>query len=1010
MSLEYPSVFTVSHLGAVMETRKPKDARVSEQCQSRRSEEGPFNKCLSCFRGIDEGLGNISYAEFNTGCSGATRVDVLGEEEADAACKHIDVDDCWCKQRAACVGGEAPANFNIFSLTGKETHTPTPLANYCDCQIGRQICDREIRTLKRCFPRENSYSEWPVKLRDQPCVCGDYLFWTSETDTFQEESNISAVSSCFKHPCDPAFASPSHFSNCHIVDIAQDEDINVLECKSIEHVEDHGHDTPSCELDRVFNTSAVCHSTARSPSEYEKNSHISSVVFHHQSLCCSASPSYCNYKLLLGRHESAISANLHRVYFRFLPVTETTMKPAKIGQLTPISYRSRPIDRSECASAGVQVVPTAQQAWLCGRDGGLFVVGDVSGASDHREGVVGPVIATRCNTNVACCLGHATLPDSETKTSRPGTQQPIRARSNSPRESQLSKGDYFSDSHQEKVPTQSSTFLFECIDVEEQANDKSAESIDEWKTHIPTGSNIEGPFIASFGNNQKLDNLNEIHDSATVFDEEHIHTSHSPVNASLDRDILPYTPKPGTDEESDRLGQNTRRVFSHEFTGCERTLNGDSSLKENSAAYQSDSLTDMSIKDASQSTVYANFIRDSKSISPTEDRDKQACLASSTEQILGVNHLIFHQNRLSHQYLNSAITGQNYPDFLPNAGQGYPYFFTDTGLVSCPDYQFHSNMIFTATATKETSFTEKPHPCEPGPQSIPGQHYYNRNSVFSPLTRETNVVTSQINRQSEDASFSAFPTNAIHKQGNTRDNDLDLMCFPQFSQLPCSKHRSYPLTLPHQQEQPLTFQQHTEHQQLLSHFHPTYRESQQHQHPLQQRSFGRGSVASSILFLRQINCGPRCIRISPVSLLWAFLSVLVAGTSLLSFLTPYWTVHPDHVHSFGLFNLCVRDQRYSHPRPLCMNFGLQNHYTSSAFIAASNRSEGVDRVSSSVDIAKIPSGAWQAACLLYGAGVCVQILGALVSLVVLALGEPWHHRVALINGYMQTVGGKGVFF
>ncbi|CAG5120003.1 unnamed protein product, partial [Candidula unifasciata] len=134
-----------------------------------------------------------------------------------------------------------------------------------------------------------------------------------------------------------------------------------------------------------------------------------------------------------------------------------------------------------------------------------------------------------------------------------------------------------------------------------------------------------------------------------------------------------------------------------------------------------------------------------------------------------------------------------------------------------------------------------------------------------------------------------------------------------------------------------------------------------------------------------MHCGPPYIHISPVSLLWAFLSVLVASTSLLSFITPYWTVHPDHIHSFGLFNLCVRDQRFAHPRSLCMNFGLQT-------------------LTSSADIAKIPSGAWQAACLLYGAGVCVQILGALVSLVVLALGEPWHHRVALINGYMQTVG------
>nr|KAG5686818.1 hypothetical protein BaRGS_032035 [Batillaria attramentaria] len=82
----------------------------------------------------------------------------------------------------------------------------------------------------------------------------------------------------------------------------------------------------------------------------------------------------------------------------------------------------------------------------------------------------------------------------------------------------------------------------------------------------------------------------------------------------------------------------------------------------------------------------------------------------------------------------------------------------------------------------------------------------------------------------------------------------------------------------------------------------------------------------------------------PVLLLWSLLSAVVAGTCSFTFLQPFWFVHDDLTHAFGLVSYCYANTRNGDEQETCSAYG------------------GNFRLGS------IPSGAWQASCVLYGAG------------------------------------------
>ncbi|PVD31497.1 hypothetical protein C0Q70_06909 [Pomacea canaliculata] len=133
-------------------------------------------------------------------------------------------------------------------------------------------------------------------------------------------------------------------------------------------------------------------------------------------------------------------------------------------------------------------------------------------------------------------------------------------------------------------------------------------------------------------------------------------------------------------------------------------------------------------------------------------------------------------------------------------------------------------------------------------------------------------------------------------------------------------------------------------------------------------------------------CCGRMAGLTPVALMWSLLSILVVGACGVSLFHPYWVMHPDRLHSFGLFTYCMRDMASTLPQAVCHGYGE----------AGGGRME----------LTRIPAGAWQASTLLFGGGVALEAVGALVTVVLLLLPSYGRHRLALLNGYLQTVAGE----
>ena len=120
---------------------------------------------------------------------------------------------------------------------------------------------------------------------------------------------------------------------------------------------------------------------------------------------------------------------------------------------------------------------------------------------------------------------------------------------------------------------------------------------------------------------------------------------------------------------------------------------------------------------------------------------------------------------------------------------------------------------------------------------------------------------------------------------------------------------------------------------------------------------------------------------TPIGILWALLSIMVAGTCSFSFLQPFWFLHPGTLNSFGMYSYCVRDTRLKPTMQVCGIYGGYFHFSN------------------------LPSNAWQAACVLYGGGCAFLCLGALFAMMSLCLPNVCDKRLAIFTGYIQTMAG-----
>ncbi|ESP04731.1 hypothetical protein LOTGIDRAFT_237265 [Lottia gigantea] len=117
----------------------------------------------------------------------------------------------------------------------------------------------------------------------------------------------------------------------------------------------------------------------------------------------------------------------------------------------------------------------------------------------------------------------------------------------------------------------------------------------------------------------------------------------------------------------------------------------------------------------------------------------------------------------------------------------------------------------------------------------------------------------------------------------------------------------------------------------------------------------------------------------PILLLWTLLSVMVAGACTFTFLQPFWIQHVDCVHAFGMVSYCYLDSLFENKREICTAYGGYYH------------------------VGNIPSGAWQAACVLYGVGCILMCLSAFLALCTIGMVKTHHKKFSLLSGYLQAV-------
>ncbi|KAK3582933.1 hypothetical protein CHS0354_019937 [Potamilus streckersoni] len=115
-----------------------------------------------------------------------------------------------------------------------------------------------------------------------------------------------------------------------------------------------------------------------------------------------------------------------------------------------------------------------------------------------------------------------------------------------------------------------------------------------------------------------------------------------------------------------------------------------------------------------------------------------------------------------------------------------------------------------------------------------------------------------------------------------------------------------------------------------------------------------------------------------VHYLWILLTLLVSVTCTYSLLQPEWFIHPDFIHSFGVYSYCLRDFRYTFPRQICGYYGGQFGFSN------------------------VPSKAWKAASLLYGGGSMFLCISCLFTLISLCIRRGCDTIVILMTSYLQT--------
>lgn len=131
------------------------------------------------------------------------------------------------------------------------------------------------------------------------------------------------------------------------------------------------------------------------------------------------------------------------------------------------------------------------------------------------------------------------------------------------------------------------------------------------------------------------------------------------------------------------------------------------------------------------------------------------------------------------------------------------------------------------------------------------------------------------------------------------------------------------------------------------------------------------------------NRGIRWDMVSPILILWALLSVLVSALTTYAFVQPVWFTTDDQKNSFGMISLCISRTQYP----------VRDTWERCEFYGGY------------FNLGNLPSAAWQAACVLYGAGCILLCCGAFLAVCSSCVPCYVEKTVTVMAGYVQFVAG-----
>ena len=138
-------------------------------------------------------------------------------------------------------------------------------------------------------------------------------------------------------------------------------------------------------------------------------------------------------------------------------------------------------------------------------------------------------------------------------------------------------------------------------------------------------------------------------------------------------------------------------------------------------------------------------------------------------------------------------------------------------------------------------------------------------------------------------------------------------------------------------------------------------------------------------------CRPLCslAMSTAIGIVWALVSLLVAGACTFSFLQPAWFVRPSTGDALGPYTCCVQTAKPQHSPRLRRVCAVYGGYFSFHFASG------------------VPSRVWQAACALYGVGCSFACLAATLALLTLCLPKRFtDRRLTTATGYTQVLAGE----